>query len=183
MRKIKEAPFWIVLPQMIFVVALLVFAVVPGMALRKVDAYMSQFFAGNGGLHWEGLTITSDFGYWNPVAIMIIIGVIFMTLFLWLLVVNRKAQPVKQFNIVFSGERPFRPETTHYAWNFFAPYRKALGFLTQPLVTNFWATVVELLHSAADILRRFYTGNGQTYAIHLLGFVIIVYMLWMGGKP
>ncbi|MBU0656150.1 MAG: NADH-quinone oxidoreductase subunit F [Gammaproteobacteria bacterium] len=183
MRKIKEAPFWIVLPQMIFVVALMVFALVPGLALRKVDLYMTQFFAGNGHLNWEGLTISSDFGYWNPVAIMVIIGVIFMTLFLWLLFVNRKAQPVKQFNIVFSGERPFRPETTHFAWNFFAPYRKALGFLTQPLVTIFWETVSELLHSAADILRRFYTGNGQTYAIHLLGFVIIVYMLWMGGKP
>ena len=183
MRAIKEAPFWIVLPQMIFVTALIVFALVPGLALRKVDAYLSQFFAGNGHLNWEGLTISSDFGYWNPVAIMVIIGVIFMTLFLWLLFVNRKAQPVKQFNIVFSGERPFRPETTHFAWNFFAPYRKALGFLTQPLVTIFWETVSELLHSAADILRRFYTGNGQTYAIHLLGFVIIVYVLWMGGKP
>jgi formate hydrogenlyase subunit 3/multisubunit Na+/H+ antiporter MnhD subunit len=182
-RKIKEAPFWIILPQMIFVTALMVFALVPGLALRKVDAYLSQFFAGNGHLNWEGLTISSDFGYWNPVAIMVIIGVIFTTLFLWLLFVNRRAQPVKQFNIVFSGERPFRPETTHFAWNFFAPYRKALGFLTQPLVTIFWETVSELLHSAADILRRFYTGNGQTYAIHLLGFVIIVYVLWIGGQP
>ncbi len=182
MRKIKEAPFWIILPQMIFVAALMVFALVPGLALRKVDAYMSQFFEGNGSLHWEGLTITSQFGYWSPVQIMIVIGVIFMTLFLWLLFVNRKAQKVKQFNIVFAGERPYRPETTHYAWNFFAPYRKALGFLTEPLVERFWAAVAELLHSAADILRRFYTGNGQTYAIHLLGFVIIVYVLWMGGK-
>jgi ABC-type multidrug transport system fused ATPase/permease subunit len=181
-RKIKEAPFWIILPQMIFVAALLVFAVVPGMALRKVDAYLGQFFEGNGGLHWEGLTITSQFGYWSPVSIMIIIGVIFTTLFVWLLFVNRKAQKVKQFNIVFAAERPFRPETTHFAWNFFAPYRKALGFLTQPLVTRFWGMLTELLHSAADILRRIYTGNGQTYAIHLLAFVVIVYVLWMGGN-
>jgi formate hydrogenlyase subunit 3/multisubunit Na+/H+ antiporter MnhD subunit len=181
-RKIKEAPFWIILPQMIFVAALLVFAVVPGMALRKVDAYLGQFFEGNGGLHWEGLTITSQFGYWSPVSIMIIIGVIFTTLFVWLLFVNRKAQKVKQFNIVFAAERPFRPETTHFAWNFFAPYRKALGFLTQTLVTRFWGMLTELLHSAADILRRIYTGNGQTYAIHLLAFVVIVYVLWMGGN-
>lgn len=181
-RKIKEAPFWIILPQMIFVAALMVFALVPGVALRKVDAYLSQFFAGNGHLNWEGLTISSDFGYWNPVAIMVIIGVIFTTLFLWLLFVNRKAQKVKQFNIVFAAERPFRPETTHYAWNFFAPYRKALGFLTQPLVTRFWEAVTELLHSAAEVLRRIYTGNGQTYAIHLLAFVVVVYLLWMGGS-
>lgn len=181
LRTVKEAPFWIVLPQMIFVVALLVFALIPGMALRHVDAYLAPFFGGQNGLDWAGLTITSEFGYWSPVSIMLVIGVIFATLFAWLLFVNRRAQPVKQFNIVFAGERPFRPETTHFAWNFFAPYRKALGFLTQPLVTIFWDTLTELLHSAADILRRMYTGNGQTYAIHLLAFVIIVYLLWMGG--
>ncbi len=189
-RHIKEAPFWIILPQMIFVTALLVFAVVPGLILRRVDAYLVPFFAGQqggeGALNWEGLTISSDFGYWSPVSIMIIIAVIFGSLFAWLLFVNRKAQKVKQFNIAFSAERPFRPETTHFAWNFFAPYRKALGFLTQPLVTRFWESISGFLHISADFARRFYTGNGQTYTIQLLGFVVVIYLLWIamtGGKP
>lgn len=175
-RRVKEAPFWIILPQMVYVAFLLVFAVVPGLLLRKVDTYISQFFP-DGALHWEGLTITSDFGYWSPVSIMVIVGVIFATLFAWLLFVNRRAQPVKQFNIAFAAERPYRPETTHFAWNFFAPYRKALGFLAQPLVTRFWETVADLLHTVADLTRRIYTGNGQTYAIHLLAFVVGVYLL------
>lgn len=178
-RRIKEAPFWIILPQMIFVVCLLVFAVVPGLALRHVDLYLGQYFTPNA-LSWEGLTISTNFGYWSPISIMIIIGVIFMTLFGWLLFVNRKAQKVKQFNIVFAGERPYRPETTHFAWNFFAPYRKALGFLTQPLVTRFWGLIIDILHSSAEQLRRIYTGNGQTYAIQLLAFVIVVYTLSLG---
>jgi formate hydrogenlyase subunit 3/multisubunit Na+/H+ antiporter MnhD subunit len=181
-RRVKEAPFWIVLPQMIYVAILMVVAVVPGLVLRHVDAYLNNFFP-NGGLTWEGTTITSQFGYWNPVAIMIIVGVIFMTLFAWLLFVNRRAQKVKQFNIVFSAERPFRPETTHFAWNFFAPYRKALGFLTLPLATIFWTTLTDLLHTAGDLARRFYTGNGQTYAFHLLAFVMIVYLFGMGVRP
>jgi formate hydrogenlyase subunit 3/multisubunit Na+/H+ antiporter MnhD subunit len=180
-RQLKEAPFWIILPQMIFVACLLIFAVVPGLALQPVDAYLAGFFSQTGGLNWEGLTITSQFGYWSPIPIMIIIGVIFTTLFAWLLLVNRKAQKVKQFNIAFSAERPYRPETTHFAWNFFAPYRKALGFMTQPFVTRFWESLTDLLHTSAEILRRIYTGNGQTYAIHLLGFVVVVYLLWMGG--
>jgi len=175
-RKIKEAPFWIILPQMIYVAALMVFALVPGLALRHVDAYLNPFFINNG-LNWEGLTIISDYGYWSPISIMIVVAVIFSTLFAWLVFVNRKAQKVKQFNIVYAAERPYRPETTHFAWNFFAPYRKALGFLTQPLVTNFWEAISDLLHTIADLFRRFYTGNGQTYAIQLLAFVIVVYLL------
>lgn len=177
-RQIKEAPFWILLPQMIYVAALMVFAVVPGLALRHVDAYLSPFFV-NHSLNWEGFTITSNYGYWSPISIMIVVAVIFATLFAWLLFVNRKAQKVKQFNIVYSAERPYRPETTHFAWNFFAPYRKALGFLVQPFVTRFWETVTDLLHTAADLLRRFYTGNGQTYAIQLLAFVVVVYLFKM----
>ncbi|MDJ0832491.1 MAG: proton-conducting transporter membrane subunit [Gammaproteobacteria bacterium] len=178
-RKLKEAPFWIILPQMIYVACLMVFALAPGLALRHVDAYIDNFFPRNG-LNWEGLTITSTYGYWSPVSIMIVVGVIFATLFAWLVFVNRRAQKVKQFNIVFAAERPYRPETTHFAWNFFAPYRKALGFMTQPLVTRFWATVAESLHTSAELFRRLYTGDGQTYAIQLLGFVVAVYLLSSG---
>jgi formate hydrogenlyase subunit 3/multisubunit Na+/H+ antiporter MnhD subunit len=178
-RHVREAPFWLVLPQMIFVACLMVFALLPGLALRHVDAYIGQLLP-DGTLSWEGLTITSEFGYWSPIPIMVVVGVIFATLFAWLLFVNRRAQPVKQFNIGYAAERPFRPETTHFAWNFFAPYRKALGFLTRPLVTRFWETLVDLIHTAADLLRRFYTGNGQTYAVQLLAFVVIVYVLSRG---
>ncbi len=179
-RRLKEAPFWIVLPQMIYVVLLLGFALVPGLALRRVDGYMNQFFP-EGGLSWEGLHISSNYGYWEPVSIMIIIGCIFMSLFAWLLFVNRRAKKVKQFNIVYAAERPYRPETTHFAWNFFAPYRKALGFMVQPFVTRFWSAVADILHSGADIARRFYTGNGQTYAVQFLAFVLIVYLFSAGG--
>jgi NADH:ubiquinone oxidoreductase subunit 5 (subunit L)/multisubunit Na+/H+ antiporter MnhA subunit len=179
LRRVKEAPFWVVLPQMIYVALLLVFAVAPGLALRRVDAYLNQFFP-DGGLAWSGTRITSAYGYWDPVAIMIIVGVIFATLLAWLLFVNRRAQQVKQFNIVFAGERPYRPETTHFAWNFFAPSRKALGFLVQPYATTFWGTLTALLHTAGDLARRLYDGNGQSYAFHLLAFVAIVSLFAIG---
>ncbi|MBF0456034.1 MAG: NADH-quinone oxidoreductase subunit F [Magnetococcales bacterium] len=179
-RQIKEAPFWLIVPQMIFVACLMAFALVPGVALRRFDLYLNQFFP-QGGLNWEGVSITSQFGYWSPVSIMVVVMVIFASLLGWLIFVNRKAQKVKQFNMVFAAERPYRPETTHFAWNFFAPYKKALGFLIQPLATRFWGMVMDLLHTSADLTRRFYTGNGQTYAIHLLAFVVVVYLFSMGS--
>ncbi|MBB1076782.1 NADH-quinone oxidoreductase subunit F [Rhodoferax sp. 4810] len=180
LRRVKEAPFWVVLPQMIYVVLLLAFALFPGIALRRVDTYLNEFFP-QGGLDWSGADIVSNYGYWNPVAIMIIVAVIFLTLLGWLMFVDRGAQKVKQFNIVFSAERPYRPETTHFAWNFFAPYRKALGFLVKPVATMFWTTVTDVLHTGADIGRRWYTGNGQSYAIHFLIFVLVAFMFKAGA--
>ncbi len=178
-RRIKEAPASIVLPQMIYVAILMGVALFPGLILRRVDAYISQFLP-DGALNWDGLTITSQYGWWNPVAIMIVVACIFLLIFGWLLFVNRKAQKVKQFNIVFSAERPYRPETTHFAWNFFAPYKKAMGFLVQPFVTRFWGAVTDLLHTAGDLGRRLYNGNGQIYAFHFLAFVVVVFAFKAG---
>ncbi len=163
-KELKEAPFWILLPQMLFVAFLVGFAILPGMALQKVDGYIGTIF-GDQPLVWHGREIISAYGNWNPVVIILVIIAIFVTVFLILLGLNHNAQKVKQFNIVFSGERPFKPNTTHFAWNFFAPYRKAMGMIEAPLATSFWTGITDALSGTADFARKAYTGNGQTYAV------------------
>ena len=179
-RQVKEAPIWLVIPQMILVVFLIAFAVLPGLVLQKVDAYIGTYF-NDQPLVWQGRAIVSEYGYWNPVAIMIVIGVIFVAVFAILIGMNHNAQKVKQFNIVFSAERPYKPQTTHFAWNFFAPYRKAMGMLEAPVVTTFWTGVTDALAGTAEFSRKFYTGNGQTYAVQVLFFVVAVYLITLGG--
>lgn len=179
-RQVKEAPFWMVLPQMIYVAFLIAFAILPGMVLRRVDVYLNGVF-GDHPLNWTGRAVASDYGNWNPVAIMVIIIVIFVTLLGILLAKNHDAVLVKQFNIVFSAERPYRPETTHYAWNFFAPYRKAMGFIETPVATRFWGAVSDGLNAGGEFARRFYTGNGQTYALQVVMFVVAVWLIAIGG--
>lgn len=179
-RKLKEAPFWLLVPQMMYVAFLIAFAILPGMALQRVDAYLDSLF-GDHPLVWTGRTITSAFGYWNPVAIMIVIAVIFIGVFAILIGMNHNAQWVKQFNIVYAGERPYKPQTTHFAWNFFAPYRKAMGLIEAPAVTTFWNGVTDAFAGTAEFGRKIYTGNGQTYAVQVLFFVVAVYLIAMGG--
>ena len=94
---------------------------------------------------------------------------------------NRKAKKVKQFNIVYAAERPERPETSHYSYNFFAHYRRAIGFLAEPLITNFWNRVAEGFHAVADKFRRIYNGNGQAYLAHIVAFIVLIYLLAFGG--
>lgn len=181
-RRIEEAPIWLLIPQMMYVAFLLGFALFPGLALRRVDAFITGFMPERG-LDWAGTTITSAFGYWSPIAIMIVVGVIFVTLFLWLLFLEHRAQTVKQFNIAFAAERPYRPETTHFAWNFFAPYRRAVGFLAEPVFERFWGATTDALHGIAGFARRVYTGDGQVYAVQVVAFVVIVHLLAVGIRP
>jgi len=177
---VKEAPFWILLPQYIILGIVLIFSAIPNSLLHPIGEVLKPYFP-EGALQWQGQYATSLFGYWNGTWVMYVVIAIFMLVFGWLWFMNRKAYRVKQFNIVFAAERPFRPETTHFAYSFFAPYRKAIGFLAEPGITRFWDQVSEGSHDIADKIRRIYSGNGQVYLFHILTFIVVVYLISFGG--
>jgi len=89
-------------------------------------------------------------------------------------------QRVKQFNIAFAAERPFTPETTHFAYNFYPYIEKSMGGLVRPRATRFWNGLSEWTHSLASALRSLYTGQAQTYALLVVLYLILMVTL-MGG--
>jgi len=82
---------------------------------------------------------------------------------------------------VYSAERPSTPETTHHAYNFYAHYNKAIGFLTYPLAVNFWNWISALFHDIANHLRYIYNGNGQSYMVHIMAFFLFCFYIIFGG--
>lgn len=180
-RNIKEAPIAMLIPQYLLIGVIVLFGAVPNMVLKPVGNFLVKYFP-EGALQWQGGTALSQFGRWSGVSIMNITGVLFMLIFFWLLFISRKAVKVKQFDIFYAGEAPSTPELTHFGYNFFAPYKKALGFMVQPLVTNFWDGVSDFFHSLSDFIRRLYNGNGQTYAFQIILFIVIFSIFTIGGK-
>jgi NADH:ubiquinone oxidoreductase subunit 5 (subunit L)/multisubunit Na+/H+ antiporter MnhA subunit len=179
-REVKEAPFWMLLPQYIILAVIMLFSALPNSLLKPIGEMLMPYFP-DGALEWHGQLALSAYGYWDGKMIMYIVGGIFVTVFAWLWYMNRNAQSVKQFNIGYSGERPSRPETTHFAYNFFAPYKKALGFLVAPVISDFWDSVSDGIHAIADKIRRIYDGNAQNYALHIIMFVVVFYLIAFGG--
>jgi hypothetical protein len=110
---------------------------------------------------------------------MLVIGIMFVILFSWLWFMSRKAQPVKQFNLVYSAERPERPELTHMSHNIYAGYNKALGFLVAPGITGFWNYTTNFFESAGNFVRRIYSGNGQSYAVHVVTYTVVVFIIYL----
>ncbi len=179
-RKIKEAPFWLILPQVLLILVVMYLSFFPGAFLRPIGDIISEFHP-EGALSWSGGLAVSEYGYWNGEAVMWVFMGLFALYFIILLVSNRGNQKIKQFNIVYAAERPARPETTHFAYNMFAHYRKAVGFLEYPLTTKFWNSITDLLHSTAGFFRRIYSGNGQTYLLQIVIFTVLCYILSNGG--
>jgi len=174
-KEVKEPSLWYIVPQYIFLIIIMSISTFPNLILKPIMAAVTVYFPST--VDWNGYTVINSLGYWNGNAIMIVTMAVFMVPLIWLLFRLRAITKVKQFNIVFSAERPDRPETTHYAHNFYAHYQKALGFLAKPKAIAFWNNVAEWFHSAGSLFRHLYTGNGQTYALHILIFIIVSYFL------
>jgi formate hydrogenlyase subunit 3/multisubunit Na+/H+ antiporter MnhD subunit len=175
-RNVKEISVWFLIPIYTLIIGIMIFSAKPDLILQPIGTYLSGLFP-SGALTWEGTMASTSYGYWDGSWIMIIVGVMFLILLTWLLINNAKAKKVKQFNIVYAAERPFRPETTHMAHNLYAGYNKALGFIIAPYITGFWNWMSEFIHDIAGFVRRIYSGNGQTYVLHIIAYILIVYLI------
>ncbi len=177
---LKESPVSLLLPQAIMIIAIMVFSYYPKLLLDPLSSAISPWIAGS--LDWQGLSLQSHLGNWNATMIMSVIGGVWLVPLLILMIILHtvKVQKVKQFNIVYAAERPSRPEETHFAYNFFAHYRRAIGFLVMPRATGFYHSVVEWSHTIGSSLRIFYNGNGQTYALFILMYFIALFIV-QGG--
>jgi NADH:ubiquinone oxidoreductase subunit 5 (subunit L)/multisubunit Na+/H+ antiporter MnhA subunit len=177
-REVKEAPLWLIIPQYILIITIMVFSVYPKLLLEPISNMIDPVFPAT--LHWTQSTVYSSLGYWNGMIIMIVTAIIFVLLTLYLLIFGPRPQKVKSFNIVFAAERPDRPETTHYAYGFFRPYERAMAPIMRPLIKQFWAGVSEWTHTSANVLRQIYTGNIQTYAMYIFFLGLVLYLFSIG---
>jgi formate hydrogenlyase subunit 3/multisubunit Na+/H+ antiporter MnhD subunit len=180
-KDIKEAPIWLLIPQAFFIMIIMGISMFPNLITKPISTAVSMFIAKPEWLSWTGYNITLNspmlHGNWNGNLVMMVTMGVFGFPLLWLLLVNAKAQKVKQFNIVFAAERPYKPWTTHFAHNMFAHYNKALGWLITPKITAFWNSVGEWANSLAAMFANLYTGNGQTYLLHIFMYILVIFIV------
>ena len=180
-RTSGEISPWFLVPAYILILGIMAFSAKPEWFLQPFARFTAPFFPSSP-LEWKSDgTAIGQLGYWNGSQVMILVIGLFAVITLWLIMLNRNAQKVKQFNIVYAGERPERPETTHMSYNLFAGYNRAIGFLLTPWITGLWNWISDAVQEVADHLRRIYNGNGQTYILHVVTYVVIVYLITIGG--
>jgi hypothetical protein len=158
----------------------MIFSAFPQYILQPISDMIAPHFQSET-ITWTGSLATTSLGYWDATTIMIVVGTAFMLLLGWLIWLSAKAQKVEQFNIVFAAERPFRPETTHVSYNIYAGYQKALGWIVAPGITNFWNTMSTNLLEFAGWTRRIYSGSIQNYTLHVILFIVVFYLISIGG--
>jgi formate hydrogenlyase subunit 3/multisubunit Na+/H+ antiporter MnhD subunit len=154
-----EAPAQLLLPQFVLVAAILALSFFPKLVMDPISAAIDPDFAST--LVWEGMSLEMIYGYWNPVPVMgaAVAAATVLSGLLWLLYRRWHRGPasadVTRF-YVFCKE-------------FFAP-------LIVPLASAFWDGVSATAIGTAAWMRKLYTGNGQTYALYVLHYVVVLYL-------
>ena len=163
---LREAPWPLLGAQFVLAAAIFLLSFYPKLFMDPVSAAIDPYFAST--LVWQGMSLETIYGYWNPIPVMAMTVAATAVLFLLFLLIYRRR-----------GGRSQARGTPH----FYGFYRAALARIVVPIASAFWDGVCAATMAAAGGVRRIYTGDGQTYALHVLYYVIVLYVLGTFGFP
>ena len=174
---VKEASAVMVVPMLLLAGATFLFGTFPGLILKPIDAGMQSLgFASTQGHLWEMSVIFNDWG--NQVAMQPIVYTI-IAIFLFFLVFLtvksfKQTRYVTTKDISSSGEVPQEHENLTFSVNFMQPFFRAVEPLMRRQIDKYYNGFANGMESLFDFTRKVYTGNGQTYAIYVIIFVVIL---------
>ena len=169
---VTEAPALLLLPQLVLAAGILLLSFYPRLLMGPVSEAIDPYFAST--LVWQGMSLETIYGYWNPIPVMVASCLVASVLFLgtWFFYRRRRLHAV--------GTVVGRASAVAAAWRrtgIYDFYRPALDMITAPIAIGFWQGVSASINGAGERLRKIYTGNGQTYALCILCYFVALQVL------
>jgi formate hydrogenlyase subunit 3/multisubunit Na+/H+ antiporter MnhD subunit len=161
---VTEAPLALLIPQYLLVAGILLMSFFPKLLIDPVSQAIDPQFAAT--LRWQGMSLELIYAYWNPLPVMAAAVAIAAILFglLWLLYRARSADPRAASGGLYA-----------LAQNFCTA-------LTPALATRFWGEVSAVTAFAAERSRSLYTGNGRTYNLYIVYYLLALYAFGGGTQ-
>ncbi|KAA1002404.1 proton-conducting membrane transporter [Paraburkholderia panacisoli] len=159
--EVSEAPLLLLVPQLVLVVGIIVLSFFPKLLIEPVSAAIDPQFAST--LVWEGMSLESIYGFWNPTPVVLVVLAVAAVLFALFMLFYRS-----------------RRRKDSKVPGFFRFYRPILARTVPPFAMMFWRGVSHFALAAAGGIRKVYTGNAQTYALHVLGYFLVIYFASTG---
>ena len=174
---VKEAPAMMVVPMIIMAIGTFVLGTFPGLLLNPIDAGMQELgFVATQGRYWEMSLLFNEWG--NVIMLQpILYGIlaIFVFFFVFLSIKGYKnTRYVTTKDISSSGEIPLEHENLTFSQNFFQPFYRAVEPVMKRQIDNYYNEFGRGMEALFDFVRRIYTGNGQTYALYVVIFMVIL---------
>jgi NADH-quinone oxidoreductase subunit M len=118
----------------------------------------------------------SQIGGINTITVMSIVGAAFVIIFVIFNVVYKRSRLVGLKDIHTSGEVPGPEINLHFAVNFYQPFSRGVQGVLKRSIDRAYQSVAEGLENLFDLMRYIYTGNGQTYAMYVIIFLVFLFV-------
>jgi len=176
---VKEAPALMVVPMVLLALGTFVLGAFPGLILDPINAGMQELgFATTQGKYWEMSMLFNEWGnqvMLQPILYAIIAVFVFFAIFLTVKG-YKKTRYVTTKDISSSGEVPLEHENLTFSVNFFQPFLRTVEPLMKRQIDKYYNEFGRGMEALFDFTRRVYTGNGQTYALYAVIFIVILLM-------
>jgi formate hydrogenlyase subunit 3/multisubunit Na+/H+ antiporter MnhD subunit len=171
---VKEAPLTMLIPMLILALLLVVTGLYPGILFEPIAHAMQHI--GFSDVNWDMSVLTNIWGeQTNMSYIFTVIGSVFVLVILFLTLKGYKStKNVGTKDISTSGEIPLEEENLTYQMDFFKPFERAAAPLYKRSMDKIWNDIGNALEAIFNFTRRIYTGNGQTYALFVIIFLVIL---------
>ncbi len=173
-KHVKEAPYSMIIPMVILALVLIVTGAYPGILFEPIANGMH--YLGFSDVNWDMSVLVNVWGEESNMAyINLTIGVVFVVIFLFLTIKGYKGtRYVGTKDISSSGEIPTENENLTYQLDFFRPFQRAAAPLYKRSMDKIWNDLGNALEAIFNFTRKIYTGNGQTYALFVVIFLVIL---------
>ena len=175
-ENVKEAPLTMVIPMMLLALSLIVTGFYPGLLFAPIAKGME--FIGFTNVTWDMSVLNNVWGnQTNMSYVFIVIGVVFVLITLFITFKGKKnTRNVGTKEISTSGEIPLEHENLTYQQDYYKPFERAAAPLYKRSMDKIWGDIGGALEAVFDFTRRIYTGNGQTYALFVIIFLVILFL-------
>ncbi len=171
---VKEAPVTMLIPMLILALLLIVTGLYPGILFEPIAHGME--YLGFSHVNWDMSVLTNIWGeQTNMSYIFTVIGSVFILVILFITFKGYKGtRNVDTKEISTSGEIPLEHENLTYQMDFFKPFERAAAPLYKRSMDKIWNDIGNALEAIFNFTRKIYTGNGQTYALFVVIFLVIL---------
>jgi len=171
---VKEAPITMIIPMVILAILLMVTGAFPGVLFEPISHGMH--YLGFSDVNWSMSVLVNVWGEEsNMTYINLSIGIVFVVIFAFLTIKGYKGtKNVGTKDISTGGEIPTENENLTYQMDFFKPFERAAAPLYKRSMDKIWNDLGNALEALTDFTRKIYTGNGQTYALFVVIFLVIL---------
>ncbi len=159
---------------LLLTVILLVTGTFPGIIFGYISDAMTNLGFEN--VSWQMSVLTNEWGdSVNLQHISTGIGVVFVFFLTFLTIKGyKKTRYVSTKDISSSGEIIKPEDNMTYMVDFYKPFERVLSPVLKHKIDKYYTDFGKGLEALFDFMRKIYTGNGQTYAIYVVGFLVIL---------